>query len=133
MKNGVDIGIKDINGKKLHVGDYVEYAWGWTNWEGKIRTKLQVHRLKYDKKDKRVILGDSYNLWKGKDVRKVTKKYKEKNNIPLNRSFFWYKREVIPFEDGHMFCKTQEEKNEWDMKYSFNAILFRSLMNWNPS
>jgi len=88
MKKGTYIGVKDGKGKKIHVGDVVYRAWSWdfTKEEGHV-TYYQFHKLTWNKKDKRVLLGSCYNSWKGKEIRRVSKKEFVASDIPLETDF----------------------------------------------
>jgi len=115
MKKGTYIGIKDRKGKKLYVGDYVQYPWGWFTWKGETKAYYQIHKLRFDKKDKRVVLGDSYNKWKGKDAQRTTRWWATKHDITLQRDFFFDDNVPTMLTGGHCFGDgTPEGKAKWD-------------------
>ena len=109
MRRGTYIGVCDRNGKKLHVGDYVVWLSGVFWWKGEMKKSFYVLKLHYDKKRKMVILNDNlYNIWKGKDVIKISPKQYKSWKIPLYKEFF-IENDTPTILTGIHYCGGDEE------------------------
>ncbi|MBP7189640.1 MAG: hypothetical protein KA998_00120 [Rickettsiaceae bacterium] len=76
----------DINNQEIFVGDKVLKAWGFFEEKGKMKPYFKIHtiikeqaylmgdgNMRNDIAGNIFILGKTYNTWKGKDVKKLTK------------------------------------------------------------
>jgi len=101
IKKGTYIGIKDCNGKKLHVGDIVRKLWGFGSAiyaDPEAFYRYKFHRIVYDKEELSFRLHDCYNAIEGKKLEKYPKLPKgiklgedvSKVNIPI------YKYKLTP-------------------------------------
>ena len=129
MKKGTYLGIKDRNGKKLHVGDYVARAWAWFHWNEEMKTSYQIHILTWNKEYKRVLLGSTHNLWDGEDVQRISREEFEIMGIPIETDFHKDGDKYILTTGGHTFGGNEEGKREyekWTMKmnHEINLALF---------
>jgi len=94
-------------------------------WKGNTKSYQQVQQLTWDKKGKKVLLGnDCHNLWEGKEVKKISKKDFKELGVPLGRDFFIEDGEVILLTDGHCFGNSPEGKEKFD---KFNRTMMDHL------
>jgi hypothetical protein len=113
----------DCKEQEIFEGDKVIHAWGWFNWNGKMRTRYQIHTITVrdahlmnngemhdDGGGKIFCLGKEYNFWKCKEVQKLTDEEVKEIGIDDDRDFFLDdENKAIKFTDQHFMGLSDED------------------------
>lgn len=94
----------DGNGQEIFVNDKVLCAWGVFRYKGQSKNIYEIHTITTkpahlmndgnmhdDGGGVIFCLGNTYNFWRGKDVKKLTTKEVEDIGMPENTRFFFDK------------------------------------------
>lgn len=129
----------DSDGQEIFEGDKVIRAWGCFYWEGKVRTKYQIHtitvrdahlmsngKIHDDGGGKIFCLGKSYNFWEGDTVQKLTAEEANKIGMVDDVHFFFDDEEkVIRVTDQHFMGLSDEDwEKEIERRYKIEYNFF---------
>ncbi len=117
----------DVKGKEIFEGDKVIKAWGWFSYEGKMKTRYRIHTITVkdahlmnngemhdDGGGKIFCLGECYNFWEDKEVKKLTDEEFKNIGIADEEDFFVddngketiIKKTIWTIKNGHLQKET---------------------------
>lgn len=132
----------DKKGLEIFEGDKVLMAWSWFPYKGEQMIGYQIHtvvvkpahamafgQMHDDGGGIIFCLGETYNFWEGKDVRKLTEQDVIQFGVPEDTCFFIYQGKTILYTDQHLLQMDdaqweQELKRRKELFYQFEENLF---------